>query len=66
MTSVAILNETLSRLRPDDQVALSAFAERPERLEDLTADRQSIADRIVPIQASGRTNTEASGQLKAL
>jgi Ca-activated chloride channel family protein len=48
--------ETLSQLKAGDQVALFAFAERPERLDDLTADRQVIADRIATIQASGATN----------
>jgi Ca-activated chloride channel family protein len=48
--------ETLTQLKAGDQVALFAFAERPERLEDLTADRQVIADSIATIEARGRTN----------
>ncbi len=48
--------ETLSQLKSGDQVALFDFAERAERLEDLTADRQVIADGIATIQAGGGTN----------
>ena len=36
--------DTLSQLKPEDQVALYAFATHPERLVDLTTDRKSIAD----------------------
>ncbi len=35
--------QTLSQLKPDDQVALFAFADQALRLEDLTTDRQRIA-----------------------
>jgi VWFA-related protein len=48
--------QTLSQLKPDDQVALFAFADRAQRLEDLTADRQRIANRISTIEARGGTN----------
>jgi Ca-activated chloride channel family protein len=48
--------ETLSQLKAGDQVALFAFAERPERLEDLTTEREVIANSIATIQASGATN----------
>jgi len=48
--------ETLSLLKPDDQVALFAFASQPERLEYLTTDRQGIAERIADIRAGGGTN----------
>jgi Ca-activated chloride channel family protein len=47
---------TLSQLKPEDQVALYAFAAHPERLELLTDDRQRIADRIAEIRAGGSTN----------
>jgi hypothetical protein len=48
--------KTLSRLKPEDQVALFTFAARPERLEYLTNDRERIADRIATIGAGGGTN----------
>ena len=47
---------TLSQLKPEDQVALYAFAAHPERLELLTDDRQRIAERIAEIRAGGSTN----------
>jgi Ca-activated chloride channel homolog len=48
--------ETLSQLKPEDEVALFAFASKPERLEYLTDDRQRIADAIADIQPGGGTN----------
>ena len=48
--------QTLTQLKPDDQVALFAFASDVRRLEDLTTDRQRIADRIARIRAGGGTN----------
>jgi Ca-activated chloride channel homolog len=48
--------QTLSQLKPDDQVALFTFADQTERLEDLTTDCQRIADRIATIEARGATN----------
>ncbi len=48
--------QTLSQLKPDDQVALFAFADQALRLEDLTTDRQRIASRISTIEARGGTN----------
>jgi len=48
--------DTLSQLKPDDEVALFAFAHTPERLEYLTKDRQRIADDISRIRAGGGTN----------
>jgi VWFA-related protein len=48
--------DTLSQLKPEDQVALYAFAAHPERLEDLTIDRKSIAERVTDIGAAGGTN----------
>jgi VWFA-related protein len=48
--------QTLSQLKPGDQVALFAFADRAQRLEDLTTDRQRIANRIATIEARGGTN----------
>jgi VWFA-related protein len=48
--------DTLSQLKPEDQVALYAFAAHPERLVDLTTDRRSIAERIMGIGSAGGTN----------
>ena len=48
--------DTLSQLKPEDQVALYAFAAHPERLVDLTTDRKSIADSIMGIGSTGGTN----------
>lgn len=48
--------ETLSQLKPEDEVALFAFASKPERLEYLTSDRQRIASAISNIQPGGGTN----------
>ena len=41
--------DTLSQLKPEDQVALYAFAVHPERLVDLTTDRRSIAQSLMGI-----------------
>ena len=49
-------NQTLSQLKHRDQVALFAFGSDVRRLEDLTSDRQRIADRIARIRAGGGTN----------
>jgi VWFA-related protein len=48
--------DTLSQLKPGDQVALFAFASTSKRLEDLTPDRQRIADDIAGIYTGGGTN----------
>jgi Ca-activated chloride channel family protein len=48
--------DTLSQLKPEDQVALYAFAAHPKRLVDLTTDRQSIADSIMGLGSAGGTN----------
>jgi len=48
--------DTLSQLKPNDEVALFAFASSSKRLEDLTTDRQHIADDIAGIYAGGGTN----------
>lgn len=48
--------ETLSQLKPEDQVALYAFAAQPERLVDLTTDRRTIAEGIMGIGSAGGTN----------
>ena len=48
--------DTLSQLKPEDQVALYAFARHPERLVDLTTNRKSIADGIMGIGSAGGTN----------
>lgn len=48
--------DTLSQLKPEDQVTLYAFAAHPERLVDLTSDQKSIAERIMGIGSAGGTN----------
>ena len=48
--------DTLSLLKPDDQVALFAFDSGPERLEYLTTDRERIAEAIARIRSGGGTN----------
>jgi len=48
--------DTLSQLKPEDQIALYAFAAHPERLVDLTTDRNAIADGIMEIGSTGGTN----------
>lgn len=47
---------TLSQLKPEDEVALFAFAAKPQRLEYLTTDRRRISSAISNIEASGGTN----------
>ena len=47
--------DTLSALKPDDQVALFDFAARAELLVGLTRNRQRIADGIATIRAGGAT-----------
>jgi len=47
--------DTLSSLKPDDQVALFDFAARAELLVGLTRNRQRIADGIATIRAAGGT-----------
>ncbi len=51
-----IAYRALMQLKPQDRVALFSFASTVERLEDLTADRQRIADRIAHIRAGGGTD----------
>ncbi len=46
----------LSQLKVGDEIALFAFASSAERLEDLTTDCQSVADRIADIRGGGGTN----------
>ena len=48
--------DTLSQLKPGDQVALYAFATHPERIVDLTTDRKAIAESIMGIGSAGGTN----------
>ncbi len=48
--------DTLSELKPGDQVALYAFASHPERIVDLTTDRKAIAESIMGIGSAGGTN----------
>ena len=47
--------DTLSSLKPDDQVALFDFAARAEMLVGLTRNRQRVADHIATIHAGGGT-----------
>ena len=47
--------DTLSALKPDDQVALFDFAARAEMLVGLTKNRQRIADAIATIRPGGGT-----------
>jgi Ca-activated chloride channel family protein len=46
----------LMQLKRGDKVALFTFAGEVQRLEDLTTDRQRIADRIATIRGGGGTN----------
>lgn len=48
--------ETLSLLKPEDQVALFAFDSKCDRLEYLTQDRERIAQAIARIRPGGGTN----------
>jgi len=48
--------ETLSQLKPEDQVALFSFASKTERLKYLTSDRELVANAISNIQPGGGTN----------
>ena len=48
--------QALSQLKRGDKVALFTFAGEVQRLEDLTTDRQRIADRIAQIRGGGGTN----------
>jgi Ca-activated chloride channel family protein len=47
--------DTLSSLKPDDQVALFDFAARAEMLVGLTKNRQRLTDAIATIRAAGGT-----------
>ena len=47
---------TLSQLKPEDEVALFAFAAKSQRLEYLTTDRRRISSAISSIEAGGGTN----------
>jgi Ca-activated chloride channel family protein len=51
-----IAERALQQLKPEDQVALFSFAANVERVEDLTTDRQRIADGIARVRAGGGTN----------
>lgn len=48
--------ETLSLLKPDDQVALFAFTEKPEELEGLTTNRKALTEDLAAITPGGGTN----------
>jgi VWFA-related protein len=51
-----IAERALQQLKPEDEVALFSFAGSVERLEDLTTDRQRIADGIARVRAGGGTD----------
>jgi VWFA-related protein len=51
-----IATRTLNQLKPEDQVCLFSFAADVDRVEDLTADRNRIADAINRIHAGGGTD----------
>jgi Ca-activated chloride channel homolog len=51
-----IATRALYNLKQQDEVCLFSFAADVQRLEDLTADRQRIADAIDRIRASGSTD----------
>jgi VWFA-related protein len=51
-----IANQALQQLKPGDKVALFSFAHDVERLEDLTTDRERIAEGISRIRAGGSTD----------
>ena len=51
-----IATRALRQLKPGDRVALYSFAHTVERLEDLTTDRERIADSISRIRAGGSTD----------
>jgi Ca-activated chloride channel homolog len=51
-----IATRALYNLKPQDEVCLFTFAGDVQRLEDLTSDRQKIADGIDRIHASGTTD----------
>lgn len=48
--------ETLSLLKPDDQVALFSFTEKPEQVRALTTDREALAEDIAAVSPGGGTN----------
>jgi Ca-activated chloride channel family protein len=48
--------DTLSLLKPDDEVALYSFTERPQQREGLTTDRNAIVEGIAEINPGGGTN----------
>ena len=48
--------DTLSQLKPEDQVALYSFATQPERIVDLTTNRRAIAESLMGIGSVGGTN----------
>ncbi len=51
-----IAYRALQQLKPGDEVALFSFASTVDRLEDLTTDRQRIADGVARIRAGGSTD----------
>ena len=48
--------DTLSLLKPDDQVAVFSFTEKPQLIEKLTTDRNAIIEDIAAIAPGGGTN----------
>jgi VWFA-related protein len=64
------VTKALSVLRPDDRAVLFSFARKPQRLTDLTADKNQIAAAVAGVKAGGGTNIldtlyRVSGYLKA-
>jgi VWFA-related protein len=51
-----IAERALQQFKPEDEVALFSFAASVDRVEDLTTDRQRIADGIARVRAGGGTN----------
>jgi Ca-activated chloride channel homolog len=51
-----IANRTLQELKPEDEVALFSFAADVQKIENLTTDRQRIADGLARIRAGGGTD----------
>ncbi len=51
-----VATRALDQLKPQDEVCLFSFADNVDRLEDLTTDRDAIADAIDRIRAGGGTD----------
>lgn len=51
-----IATQALNQLKPEDKVCLFSFADKAERIEDLTINRRRIADGLNRIRTGGGTN----------